>query len=347
VDLPPAAEVMPPPQEVRPTGFQLPARVIDWQEVERLSREARKYLDEALAIAPHEPAVCLARACQRKLAAEALAALEGGHGPFDPFGILENAADVHAAITDETNDPEVISVATWFEITAAQRRLDQADDSAIRRQMYVLVCNRIEQLESIAAKAKGGKAARAALLAAHLCRKIGQPFRAGVQVRFAVSADPDSRAAWEAYLASLAESGPASEYVTIARRAVDRFDTSAFRLRLADALTHADNTPAALRELARIQRRDADDVGSRLAEATLRLQTEGAAALPRVNDLLDGVERTLHAQPMLAGQIDCSLLRACSQLIGGNAILGRMLLEDLAKQEPWHPRVKAALAAVE
>ena len=34
-------------------------------------------------------------------------------------------------------------------------------------------------------------------------------------------------------------------------------------------------------------------------------------------------------------------------MIGGNAVLGRTLLDDLAEREPWHPRVKASLAAVE
>jgi tetratricopeptide (TPR) repeat protein len=347
VDLPPVDEVAPPPQPIKPAGFPMPSRVVDWNEIERMSGEAGHCLDEALAAGPNEPALRFARCCQRKLAAQALAANEGARTDFDPISLPENTADIHAAISADTTDPELIGVATWFEIMAAQRRLEETDDPAVRRQAYSLVCERIEQLECIAGKAKGPKAARAALLAAHLCRKVGQPFRAGVQVRFAVTVDPDSRAAWEAYLATLAESGPPAGYVAAARKAVDRFDTPAFRLRLADALTQTGDTTAALKELDRIERKDTVDVGSRLAEAALRLRTEGATALPRVNDLLDGVERTLHAQPMLAGQTDCTLLRACSQLIGGNAALGRMLLEDLAKQEPYHPRVKAALAAVE
>jgi tetratricopeptide (TPR) repeat protein len=346
VDLPPAPEVAPPPQQVKPAGFSLPSRVVDWSEVAKLSDEAASCLDEAIAVAPHEPAMRFARCCQRKLAAEVEAATEGATMPFDPFNTPDNLADLRAAVTADTDDPEVISVVTWFEITAAQKRLERADDPAFRRQTYTLVCERIEQLECIAAGAEGPTAARAALLAAHLCRKIGQPFRAGVQVRFAIAADPDSRAAWEAYLASLAESGPPSEYVTASRRAAERFDSPAFYLRWADALARSGDTAEALHVLDQLEHREPDNVPARLAEATLRLQSEGATALPRVNELLDAAESTLRLLPPTSWQTECALLRACSQLIGGNAALGRVLLEDLAKREPWHPRVKAALATV-
>jgi tetratricopeptide (TPR) repeat protein len=347
VDLPPTAEEVPPPQSVKPAGFQLPTRVVDWAEVGKLSAEAATCLEEAVTAAPHEPVLRFARCCQRKLAAEVEAVTEGANGPFDPFAIPENVADLRAAVTDTTTDPEVISVATWFEITAAQKRLDRADDPAFRRKIYCLVCARIEQLEGIAAHADGPTAARAALLAAYLSRKVGQPFRANVQVRFATAADPDSRPAWEAHLASLAESGPPSEYVAAARRAVDRFDTPPFHLRLADALVQSKDFPEALRVIEKICLRTPEFAPARLAEAALLLQTEGAAAVPRVNTVLDGVESALRAQPALSMQTDCTLLRACAQIIGGNAALGRMLLEDLARREPWHPRVKAALAAVE
>lgn len=347
VDLPPATEEAPPPQPVKPAGFQMPARVVNWAEVGKLSAEAANSLDEALTVAPHEPALLFARCCQRKLAAEVDAMTDGPAVPFDPFAIPENVADLRAAITPDTSDPEVISVATWFEITAAQRRLERTEDPAYRRQVYFLVNERIEQLEAIAGHADGPTAARAALLAAHLCRKVGQSFRAGVQTRFAITADPDSRPAWEAYLATLAESGPPSEYVAESRRAAEKFDISAFFLRWADALARSGDTSAALSILRRIERRDPDFLPAQLAEAALRLQADGAASLPRVNALLDGVDHALRSQPMFGEQIDCELLRACSQLIGGNAVLGRMLLEDLAKREPWHPRVKAALAAVE
>ncbi len=347
VDMPAAMEEIPPPQSVGPAGFQMPTRVVNWAEVGKLSAEAANCLDEALAAAPHEPAVRFARCCQRKLAAEVDAATDGPPVPPDPFAIPENVADLRAAITADITDPDIIGVATWFEITAAQKRLERAEDPEYRRQVYGLVCTRIEQLEAIAARADGPTAARAALLAAHLCRKVGQPFRAGVHVRFATAADPDSCSAWEAYLASLAESGPPSEYVTASRRAAERFDAATFHLRWADALARSGDTAEALYVLDQLEDREPDSIPARLAEAALRLQAEGAKSLPRVNELLDGAEHALRSQPSVGGQIDCELLRACAQLIGGNGVLGQMLLEDLAKREPWHPRVKAALAAVE
>jgi tetratricopeptide (TPR) repeat protein len=347
VELPPAPEMAPPPESVKSAGFSMPARVVDWAEVGKLSHEAANCLDEAIAAAPHEPALRFARCCQRKLAAEVEVATEGPATPFDPFNIPDNLADLRAAITADTDDPEVISVVTWFEITAAQKRLAAADDDAFRRKTYTLVCDRIERLEAIAARADGPTAARAALLAAHLCRKVGQPFRAGVQVRFATAADPGSHAAWEAYLASLAESGPPSEYVAASHRAADRFDSPAFYIRWADALARSGDTAEALHVLDQLERHEPDNVPAKLAEATLRLQSEGATALPRVNELLDAAESTLRPLPATSWQTECTLLRACSQLIGGNPALGRVLLEDLAKREPWHPRVKAALAAVE
>jgi tetratricopeptide (TPR) repeat protein len=348
VDLPPVPEVGPVPQpSVKPAGFHMPDRVIDWAEVGKLAHEAATSLDEAVAVAPDEPAVRFARCCQRKLAAEFETAVGQSSDPPDPFAFPENLADVRAAICEGTVDPDLIAVATWFEITAAMRRLDRDDDEAFRRRTYFFVCERVSQLESIAAHADGPTAARASLLAAHLCRKIGQPFRAGLHVRFAVTADTDSRPAWDGYLAALAETGPKAEYVAAARRAVDRFDAPQFQLRLADALARTGDTGAALRVLAKVQQRDAYNVPSRLAEATLRLQSDGAAALPRVTELLDAAESSLRQQPNLNGQTDCALLRACAQLIGGNAALGRMLLDDLAKREPYHPRVKAAVAAVE
>jgi tetratricopeptide (TPR) repeat protein len=343
VDLPPTPDVEPVPQPVRPAGgIHLPTRVVAWAEVRQLSAEAASCLDEALAIAPHEPAVRFARCCQRKLAADAAE----DAGSFDPFDAAENVADVRAAITAETTDPDLIAVATWFELVAAQKRLDRADDPVFRRQAYCQVCERIERLEAIAAQADGPAAARAALVAAHLCRKIGQPFRAGVQVRFAITADPASRPAWDAYMATLAESGSHAEYLTAARKAVERFDEPAFHLRLADALARTDETGEALAVIEQARRRDPENVPARLAEAALRLRMEGSAALPRVNELLDGVESALRTQPPLGGQVDCALLRACSQIIGGNATLGRMLLEDLDRREPRHPRVKVALAAI-
>ena len=254
---------------------------------------------------------------------------------------------MRAAITAGTADSELIAVATWFEITAAQKRLERDDDLNFRRRTYFFVCERIEQLEAIAAHADGPTAARASLLAGHLSRKIGQPFRAGLHVRFAVTADPDSRPAWEAYLASLAENGSHSEYVSAARRAAERFDTPLFHLRLADALARSGDTAEALRVIAQVQQRDPDNVAARLAEATLRLQTDGPPALSRVAELLDAAESTLRQQPNLGGETDFALLRACAQLIGGNAALGRMMLDDLARREPNHPRVKAAVAAAE
>jgi len=347
VDLPPTSEMAPLPQQVKPVAFQMPSRVVNWTEVGKLSAEAGHCLDEALTNAPHEPALRFARCCQRKLAAEVDAATDGPAGSLDPFALPDNVADLRAAVTADTDDPDVIGVATCFEITAALHRLERTDDPAYRRQIFCLVSERIEQLEAIAAKSDGPTAARAALLAAHLCRKVGQSFRASVHVRFAVTADPESRPAWEAYLAALAETGPAAEYVSASRRAVDRFQTPPFQLRLADALARSGDTDAALVVLRRVQRRDPENVPARLGEAALRLQADGTAALPRVNDLLDGVDRTLRLQPSLGGQTDCTLLRASAQTIGGNAALGRMLLEDLARREPWHPRVKAALGAVE
>jgi tetratricopeptide (TPR) repeat protein len=345
VDLPAMTEAEPLPQPSRPAGgIALPTRAVDWSEVRRLSAEAANSLGEALAIAPHESAVRFARCCWRKLAADAS---EDAAGPFDPFATADNLADVRAAVTAETTDPDLIAVATWFELVAAQKRLDRDDDPAYRRQAYCLVCERIERLEAIAAKADGPAAARAALLAAHLCRKVGQPFRAGLQIRFAVTADPASRPAWEAYLATLAEGGSRREYVAQARKAAERFDEPAFHLRLADALARSGEPAEALRVIEEVRQRDSENVPARLAEAALRLQTDGAAALPRVNGLLDGVESAFRMQSMLGGQVDCALLRACSQIIGGNATLGRMLLEDLARREPRHPRVKAALAAAE
>jgi tetratricopeptide (TPR) repeat protein len=347
VDLPRAPEVAPITHPtIKPVGFQLPTRVVDWLEVGKLSAEAASSLDEAIAAAPDAPAVRFARCCQRKLAAEVQMASGEPADSLDPFAIPESVADVRAAISADTADPELIAVATWFEITAAQKRLERDDDLNFRRRTYFLVCERIEQLESIAARADGPTAARAALLAGHLCRKIGQSFRAGVHVRFAVTADPDSRPAWEAYLAALAESGSTSEYVTAARRAADRFDTLPIHLRLADALARTGDTPEALRVLDRVQQRDPDNVHAKLAEATLRLKTDGASALSRVNELLDAAESSLRVQPTLGGQTDCALLRASAQLIGGNAALGRMLLDDVVHREPHHPRVKAALAAV-
>ena len=337
----------PPPEQVRPAGFQMPTRVVDWAVVAKFSGEAANCLDEALADAPQEPALRFARCCQRKLAAEVELVTEGSGGPFDPFAIPENLADLHAAVNADTTDPEIISVATWFEILVAQKRLERADDPEFRRQTYTLVCERIEQLEGIAAKTDGPTSARAAVLAAHLCRKVGQPFRAGLQLRYAILADPESRPAWEAYLATLAETGPPSEYVAAARRAAQHFDTPPFILRLADALARSGDTPEALHVLDSLEHRDPDNAPAQLAEAALRLQSEGALALPRVGELLDAAESTLRTLPSPMCQTECALLRACAQLIGGNAILGRMMLQDLAKREPWHPRVKAALAAVE
>src|SRR5947209_1013976 len=342
VEMPPAPEVAPMPQPVRPAGFSPPVKVASAAEVRQLAVEARSCLDEAIAVAPHEPAMRFARCCQRKLAAESA---EDAGRPFDPFAAPENVADIRAAITADTDDPDVIAVATWFELMAAQRRLERDDDPRFRKQTYCLVCERIERLEAIAASADGPTAARAALLAAHLCRKIEQPFRAGVQLRFAIKADPDSRPAWKAYLASLAESGPMDDYVAAARKAADRFDGPLFHLRLADALARSDDVPAALQVIERIRRRAPDYVPAALAEAALRLHDGGG--LPQVNAALDAVEAALAVHPNGGVQTDCALLRACAQIIGGNATLGRMLLEDLAKREPRHPRVKAALAAVE
>jgi tetratricopeptide (TPR) repeat protein len=342
VDLPPDPEVAPMPQPVRPVGLRLPTTIASNAELRQLATEAGHCLDEALALAPHEPTVLFARCCQRKLAAESA---EEPAGPFDPFDVEDNLADIHAAITDETSNPDLIGVATWFEIMAAQKRLDRNDDSKFRRQMYALVCERIERLEAIAAKADGPTAARAALLAAHLCRKIEQQFRAGVQLRFAVKADPESRPACEAYLASLAESGTPAEYLAAARKAADRFDGPLFHLRLADALARSDDTDGALRVIAKIRRRAPDYVPAALAEAALRLHAGGG--LPQVNAALDAVEVALATHPNPAVQADCALLRACGQIIGGNATLGRMLLDDLGRQEPNHPRVKAAREAVE
>jgi tetratricopeptide (TPR) repeat protein len=342
VEMPPAPEIAPMPQPVRPAAFSPPVRVASAAEVRQLATEARKCLDEALAVAPHEPAVRFARCCQRKLAAESA---EDAAGPVDPFAVPENIADIRAAITADTADPDVIAVATWFELMAAQRRLEQKDDPDLRKKTYCLACERIEQLEAIAANADGPTAARAALLAAHLCRKIDQQFRAGVQLRFAIKADPDSRPAWEAYLASLAESGPINDYVAAARKAADRFDGPLFHLRLADALARNDDVPGALRVIERVRRRAPDYVPAALAEAALRLHTGGG--LPQVNAALDGVESSLAVHPNPAIQTDCTLLRACAQIIGGNATLGRMLLEDLGAREPRHPRVKACRESVE
>jgi tetratricopeptide (TPR) repeat protein len=342
VDLPRAPEVAPMPQPVRPVGLRLPVKVASNAELRQLATEAEHCLEEAVAIAPNEPTVLFARCCQRKLAAESA---EEPAGPFDPFDDEDNLADIRAAITAKTNDPDLIGVATWFEIVAAQKRLDRHDDPGFRRQMYGLVCERIERLEAIAAKADGPTAARAALLAAHLCRKVEQPFRAGVQLRFAVRADPNSRPAWEAYLASLAESGSSAEYVAAARKAADQFDGPLFHLRLADALARSDDTDAALRVLTKIRRRAPEYLPAALAEAALRLHTGGG--LPQVNAALDSVEVALASHPNPVIQIDCALLRACGQIIGANASLGRMLLDDLARREPNHPRVKAARGAVD
>ena len=276
-DLPPAPEMPPPPEQVRPAGFQMPTRVVDWAVVAKLSGEAANCLDEALADAPQEPALRFARCCQRKLAAEVEMVTEGSGGPFDPFAIPENLADLHAAVNADTTDPEIISVATWFEILVAQKRLERADDPEFRRQTYTLVCERIEQLEGIAAKTGGPTSARAAVLAAHLCRKVGQPFRAGLQLRFAILADPESRPAWEAYLATLAETGPPSEYIAASRRAAQHFDTPPFILRLADALARSGDTAEALHVLDSLEHRDPDNVPAQLAEAALRLQSERRA----------------------------------------------------------------------
>ena len=70
VDLPKPPEVAPPQPQVQPAGFHMPTRAVDWSEVGKLSAEAASSLDEALAVAPDEPAVRFARCCQRKLAAE-------------------------------------------------------------------------------------------------------------------------------------------------------------------------------------------------------------------------------------------------------------------------------------
>ena len=186
-------------------------------------------------------------------------------------------------------------------------------------------------------------------VAAHLCRKVGQPFRAGVHVRFAVTADPDSRPAWEAYLAALAESGPAAEYVSACppgRRAIRR--RRRFSLRLADALARSGDTAEALRVIGRCTSREPENVPARLAEAALRVEDRRAAALPRVNELLDGVESDVAAAADRSAAR--SIARCCGRVRRSSAAtrrLGRMLLEDLARREPWHPRVKAALAAVE
>ena len=99
-------------------------------------------------------------------------------------------------------------------------------------------------------------------------------------------------------------------------------------------LARSGDTSAALRPR-RIGRREPDNVfGSpgRRHYSPANRRGEIAAAL---NDLLDAADGDLRAQPEQPGQIDCTLLPGIiAQLIGGNAVLGRMLLTTWPSANP-------------
>ena len=121
-----------PPQPVEPVGFRVPTRMVNWAEIGKLSTEAATCLDEAVMVAPHEPAVRFARCCQRKLEAEVL--IHDGWSrpaPSIHLPIPTTSPTFAGRRHPETDSPEVISVATWFEITAATRRLEHDRRRAI------------------------------------------------------------------------------------------------------------------------------------------------------------------------------------------------------------------------
>jgi tetratricopeptide (TPR) repeat protein len=328
----------------------------------RYTDEAGYCLSRALEADPKEPAVWLARCIQRQLAEDVRLRIDGKVAKTcDVFSIPGNLADVRAALANRPDDPELIGIATGFEVMAARSQLLEGDDrlgprqtALVRWQLFYSICKNLEQLEAISAKSDRPTAARAGLMAAYICRKIGQPFRAGLHIRCAMSADPDNHAVWEAYVAELAETGAASEYLAAASKAAARFDTLAFHLRVADALARSNEIPQALRKIQQVRQRFPDYVPALLGEAAMRLKIEGAEALPKAGVLLQIAAAAPHSDTSEAAITDITLLAACAYLIGGNADgtgsraeLGLRLLKDLARREPNHPRVKAALAAVE
>jgi tetratricopeptide (TPR) repeat protein len=324
-----------------------PERSIRWHELRKLSLEAECCLARAFEAAPHEPAVLFARTNQRKLAAQ----LRGGYsGWAELFSVRENLADIREAVTPDTTDPAVITIVAGIEIAAAKTRPEWTTDAAFRRQTHNILCERIEQLESIAATAKGPDAARTALYAARLSLLAGQPLRSSLHIGFAVIADPDSWRAQEVYLAVLRDSGLFRQYLSQARRVDASFNTYWSHLWLADALSQSGNDAEAMQLVIRARKDYPTAVHARLAELVLKLKIDGPKAVASVNEELDRVEadvRPYASEKLSSIPVECELLRACAQIVGGNAVIGRVTLEDLARRQPDHPRIKAALAAVE
>jgi hypothetical protein len=219
-------------------------------------------------------------------------------------------------------------------------------DGNVARELLYLVSKRIERLEMIAARAEKPTAARASVVAAWLCNLIGQRFRANLHIQFAIASDPNNPQAWAAFLAALANLGPASEYLSVARRCAARFDAVDFQLRLADALAKSGDDMQALHVIWHLRQREPDHLIARLSEAILLLKIGDRAMIPRVLELLDRSAAAAREDSDAGLQPLCELLQACAQLVGGNAPLGRVLLDDMASRRPDDAVIKAVLAAV-
>jgi tetratricopeptide (TPR) repeat protein len=320
-----------------------------WNDCWQAYYLANVCMKRAFALAPNEPAILLYRVSERQFLATLQATGDPSKQRAAVDAVLADAdslADIRASLAARPNDIDLICSATFFEVLAATNRSRPATDRQSIDQAYGLFLEPIQRLESIAARSDGPTAARASLAAAFMCRKIGQRFRANYHIHFALASDPNNPKVWESYLAELAEDGPASKYLAVGRRCAERFDKPEFQLRLADALARSGDTAGALGVVQQLRRREPDHVVARLAEAIYLLKIGEKTETPRAIQLLDETAAAARQESDAQLQHLCEILRACAQVIGGNATLGRVMLDDLARRQPDDAIVKGVLAAL-
>jgi hypothetical protein len=346
----PASRQPPARQEkaMRPAGDAAP-RTAQWGEIRQDFGKASTALEKAFAIAPSEPAVRLRRVEQRVFWTEAVAAAgcdKEAIGKATEGFEAENLLDLRAALAARPEDVDIIAIANGFEIEAAKRRVDKANPESANAETNRLLKQAAGRLDRIAAKADARTAARASVAAAWMYVQLGQEDQASVHAHFAIVADPDNPRTWEVYLALLVDDAPTSRYLSVARRCAARFDESEFQIRLADALARSGDVYEGLRVVRQLRLRKPEEFHAKLTEAVLLLKIGDGREMRHVIQLLDETSAEARETSDEGLQTLCELLRACAQIVGGNATLGRVLLDDLAVRYPDDSRITAVSASI-
>ena len=86
---------------------------------------------------------------------------------------------------------------------------------------------------------------------------------------------------------------------------------------------------------------------ARLAEAILLLKMGNRADTPRIMQLLDESAAVAFVKTLTPQCKPYATSCACTQIVGGNAVLGRVMLDDVASRQPDNVAIKAALAAIQ